>query len=313
MRIGLVVDSGCDLPQEFLLDHGIELLPIAIKLGADSLVDAHDADAAMEFYRNDIGSRGADASTTAYTTDQITDLFLGRLVGEYDYVFCQTVMRSRSRIFENATKASFRILSGYRSQREEAGCDSPFAMRVIDTGTLFTGQGVIAAETARLIAAGSSANEIRQRIDEMVQAVQAYAVPQDVYYLRARARHKGDRSMGRFGAMLANTFDIKPILHGHRNKTGVIAKMRGFDEAAERVLNNIRRQVEKGLDAPFVCLSYAGDLELMHLLPGYPELAELCSDEGVTLLESVMSVTGGINLGPGTLTAAMLAKGHKFQ
>lgn len=313
MRIGLVVDSGCDLPQEFMQEHGIVLLPIAIRLGDDSLIDAHDAEAAMEFYRNEIGSRGADADTTAYTTDQITELFLGRLVGEYDYVFCQTVMRSRSRIFENATKASFRILSGYRSQREEAGCDSPFAMRVIDTGTLFTGQGVIAAETARLIASGAGATEIRQRIDYMVSSVQAYAVPQDVYYLRARARRKGDRSLGLLGATLASAFDIKPILIGHRNATDAIAKVRGFDDAAERVLNNIRRQVIAGLDAPFVCISYAGDLQFMHMLPGYPELVEVCEERGVTLLESVMSVTGGINLGPGTLTVAMLAKGHKFK
>ncbi len=313
MRIGLVVDSGCDLPADFMQEHGIELLPIAIRLGDDALVDTHDAAAAMEFYRNEIGSRGADAATTAYTTDQITELFLGRLVGEYDYVFCQTVMRSRSRIFENATKASFRILSDYRSQREEAGCDTPFAMRVIDTGTLFTGQGVIAAETARLIASGTGANEIREQIDAMVSAVQAYAVPQDVYYLRARARRKGDRSLGLMGAVLASTFDIKPILAGQRNQTESIAKVRGFDNAAERVLNNIRRQVIAGLDAPFVCLSYAGDLALMHLLPGYAELAEACADRNISLLESVMSVTGGINLGPGTLTAAMLAKGHKFQ
>ncbi len=313
MRIGLVVDSGCDLPQEFMQEHGIVLLPIAIRLGNDSLIDAHDAEAAMEFYRNEIGSRGADADTTAYTTDQITELFLGRLVGEYDYVFCQTVMRSRSRIFENATKASFRILSDYRAQREEAGCDTPFAMRVVDTGTLFTGQGVIAAETARLIAAGAGATEIRQRIDYMVSAVQAYAVPQDVYYLRARARRKGDRSLGLFGAMLASTFDIKPILAGHHNSTRAIAKVRGFDDAAERVLNNVRRQVVAGLDAPFVCISYAGDLRLMHLLPGYPELVQACQDHEITLLETVMSVTGGINLGPGTLTVAMLAKGHKFK
>ncbi len=312
MRIGLVVDSGCDLPEDFMQEHGIQLLPIAIRLGEDSLVDAHDPQAAMEFYRNEIGSRGADAETTAYTTDQITELFLGRLVGEYDYVFCETVMRSRSRIFENATKASFRILSGYRPSREEAGCDSPFAMRVVDTGTLFTGQGVIAAETARLIASGASANKIRSRIDGMVQAVQAYAVPQDVYYLRARARRKGDRSLGLLGAVFASTFDVKPILVGHRNTTEAIARVRGFQEATERVLGNVRRQVEAGLDAPFVCLSYAGDLKLMRVLPGYPELAEACSQRGVTLLESVMSVTGGINLGPGTLTVAMLAKGHEF-
>lgn len=313
MRIGLVVDSGCDLPEDFVLAHSMETLPISVRLGQDTLIDRHDDSAALEFYRNQIGTRGADAGTMPYSAEQITRLFQERLVRDYDYVFCQTLTRSRSALFENATKASFSILSGYREHHEGARRDSPFAMRVLNTGTLFAGQGVIAAETARLIATGVPVNEIRQRVEGMVPGVRAWALPQDVYYLRARARSKGDRSISLLSVALAATLDVKPIIYGAQDGTEVIAKMRGFDNAAERILRNLRMAVERGLDAPFVVLSYAGDLKLMRLLPGYAELAACCAEHEVSLLESVMSITGGINLGPGALTAGILAKEHKFQ
>jgi len=157
------------------------------------------------------------------------------------------------------------------------------------------------------------AGEVRQRVKGMIESVRAYAVPQDTYYVRARGRLKGDRSVGWLSALLASTLDIKPVLTARNNRTEVVARIRGFDAAAERVIANLRRAVEWGLDAPYVVLSYAGDLELMRMLPGYSELQDLCARQNVTMLESVMSVTGGIHLGPGTFSAAVLAKQHEFQ
>lgn len=313
MRIGLVVDSSCDLPQAFREQHDVRVLPITIRVGQDLLLDQQDPQAALEFYRSELGARGADAESMPFAADQIAELFLDQLVGDFDYVFCQTVSRTRSSIFENATKASFTILSEYRDYLSGAARSSPFAMRVLNTGTFFSGQGVIAAETARMIEAGYSPTDIRERLDMLVGCVRAYAIPQDVYYLRARARSKGDRSMGLLTAALASTLDIKPIIRGQQDDTDVVARVRGFDNAVERVLNQLRTQVERGVDAPFVGLSYAGELECMRLLPGYKELAKVCADHEVTLLESVMNVTGGVNLGPGTLSAAILAKSHEFQ
>lgn len=313
MRIGLVVDSSCDLPQDFREQHDIRVLPITIRIGQDHLLDQQDPQAALEFYRSELGARGADAESMPFAADQIAELFLEQLIGDFDYVFCQTVSRTRSSVFQNATKASFTILSEYRDYLSGAARSSPFAMRVLNTGTFFSGQGVIAAETVRMIEAGCSPTEIRERLDLLVASVRAYAIPQDVYYLRARARAKGDRSMGLLSAMMASTLDIKPIICGQQDHTEVVARVRGFDNAAERVLKQLRQQVEQGLDAPFVGLSYAGELACMRLLPGYEELAQACESYEVTLLESVMNVTGGVNLGPGTLSAAILAKSHEFQ
>ena len=33
MRIGIVVDSACDLPREFLDQHGVLVMPITLRIG----------------------------------------------------------------------------------------------------------------------------------------------------------------------------------------------------------------------------------------------------------------------------------------
>ena len=107
MRIGLVVDSACDLPADYQRQHRISLLPVTVHIGEDTLTDLRDEQATLQFLHSHIAERGADAETSPFTVQQITELFLGKLVKDYDHVFCLTTSRTRSPIYENATQASF--------------------------------------------------------------------------------------------------------------------------------------------------------------------------------------------------------------
>ncbi len=312
MRVGLVVDSACDLPDEWLKDNHLEILPIGIRVDGDSVVDRHDSTASLEFYRHHIGDKGHNAESVPYSTEQICELFMGRLVTEFDFVFCQTITRSRSPIYENATKASFSILSEYHGARRDAGVPGPFALRVMNTGSLFAGQGVLAAETLRMIRKGLGPNAIRQRLESLIDGVRAYAIPPDLYYLRARARKKGDRSVSLVGAALGSALDIKPILCGYADETRPVAKVRGFDAAVERLFDYAAERVSQGLLSPYVVVSYAGELDALKAMPGFIRLQQACRTAEVELLCSVMSVTGGVNLGPGAVSLGLIAEPHEF-
>ena len=87
MRIGLVVDSACDLPGDYLRQHGVTLLPVTVHIGEDSLTDMRDEKATLQFLHSHIAERGADAETSPFSVQQIQELFLGRLVIDYEYVF----------------------------------------------------------------------------------------------------------------------------------------------------------------------------------------------------------------------------------
>jgi DegV family protein with EDD domain len=313
MRIGLVVDSACDLPGGFLADNNITILPITVRIGDAVQVDHRDERATLEFLHAQIAERGADAETTPFTVQQIQDLFLKKLVIDYDYVFCMTITKSRSPIFDNAMQASFAILNDYRPVRAAAGNDTPFALRVIDSQNLFAGQGILPVEAVRLRAAGEGPPKIRARLEHLAMHTHGYLVPRDLYYIRNRARKKGDRSVSLFSAAIGTALDIKPVLHANRGETGPVAKIKGFDAAVRKVFEFAARRVHAGLLTPTLCLSYGGDLGEMRALPGYPQLRDACAERNIDVYESVMSLTGMVNVGKGAVVVGFAADPHKFE
>ena len=312
MRIGLVVDSACDLPLDYLCKHDITVLPITVRIGDAVLADQRDEQATLQFLDTQIAQRGAEAETMPYTVKQIQDLFLQKLVIDYDYVFCMTITRTRSPIFDNAQQASFAILNDYRPIRTAAGHDTPFALRVIDTQNLFSAQGVLAVEAVRLRDADEGPPKIRARLENLAIYTQGYLVPRDLYYLRNRARTKGDRSVSLLSAALGSALDIKPILHCNRGETAPVAKIKGFDQAVDKRLDFTIRRIQAGLMTPTVCLSYGGELAEMRALPGYEKLRMACEAQQVELYESVMSLTGMVNVGKGALVVGFAAETVKF-
>ena len=312
MRIGLVVDSACDLPQDFIARHGIEILPISVQIGDTVQVDHRDEATTLAFLRSHLAERGADAQTVPFTVEQIRDLFLQKLVIDYDYVFCMTVTRTRSPIFDNAQQASFAILNGYKDVRAAAGIATPFALRVIDTQNLFSAQAILPVEAARLRDAGEGPAKIRARLEHLALHTYGYLIPRDLYYIRHRARLKGDRSVGLLSVALGTALDIKPVLRGHRGDTAPVAKTKGFEPAAARLFAFAARRVAAGLLTPTLALCYGGDLDELRALPGYDALRAACDAHGIEVFESVMSLTGMVNVGKGAVVVGFAAEAHAF-
>jgi DegV family protein with EDD domain len=313
MRIGLVVDSACDLPGRYFREHAITLLPVTVRIGDDTLTDMRDEQETLQFLHSHIAERGADAETAPFTVQQIQELFLGRLVIDYDYVFCLTTTRTRSPIYDNAMQASFAILNEYRPIRAAAGHDTPFALRVVDSQNVFAGQGVTAVEAVRLIESGEGAAKIRARLEYLALHTHAYMVAPDLQYLRARTRKRGDRSVSLVAATLGSALDIKPILHCNRGETGPVAKVKGLDNACERLFRFACERVRAGLLTPTLCLSYGGELAEMRALPGYEDLRATCASHNIELFEAVMGLTGMVNVGKGALTVGFASEPHAFE
>lgn len=313
MRVGIVVDSACDLPQDFIREHNIVLLPITVRIGEAVLADHRDEEATLSFLHAHVAEHGAEAETIAFSVNQIRDLFLGKLVIDYDHVFCLTITKTRSPIYDNAMQASFAILNDYKPVRQAAGHNWPFALRVLDTQNLFAAQAVMAVEAVRLREAGAGVQQMRERLETLAGNLHGYLVPRDLYYLRARARHKGDRSVGLLSAALGSALDIKPILHGHRGETSPVAKVKGFDGAVAKLFEFAGNRVRSGLMTPTLCLSYGGELSDLHALPGYDKLRATCQEHGVTVYESVMSLTGMVNVGKGAVVVGFADGPHSFE
>jgi fatty acid-binding protein DegV len=286
-------------------------MPVTVHLDRRDLVDARDPELTREFYRQHLAAKG-NAATSPFTVEQIKQLFLSRLVLDYDFVFCLTIASSRSPIHDNAVRASHAILSEYKPIRVRAGVPGAFALRVMDTQNLFAAQGLVAIEAVRLIKAGESPNRIGERLEQIALNTYGYMLPRDLYYLRARAHKKGDKSVSWLGAALGTALDIKPLIRGYRNQTGPCARLRGFEGGAERLFSYLDGRLRRGLRAPSVCISYGGELRELDGIPGYRGFVKACEAAAVEVHASVMSITGAINVGEGALAVAFADQPHEF-
>ena len=310
MRMGLAIDASCDLPQAFLEEHQIAVMPIAVKLDGKVFKDDRDPQEIERFlYMKLAGTHAAE--TEPCSVEDVQRMFLDRLVLERDCVFCLTITATRSPIHDHVVKASFAILKQYREVRDRAGVSGPFLMRVVDTRNVFAGEGPAVFEAARLIQAGEAPPAIRERLGLVANHTYAYMLPRDLHHLRNRTKKKGDRSVSLFSAVVGTALDIKPLLRCFRGETGPVGKVRGFEHGAQTLFGYAARRVRAGLMVPVVCVSYGGDLAEMTALPGYEELRHACEETGVTLLEAPMSITGMVNVGAGAVTLGLVAEEHE--
>lgn len=312
MKVGLVVDAGCDLPRSFIDDNNILVLPVNIQYGGNTVIADRNEATMQQFYSGHANKQAHDAQSTPFTADEIKQLLLDRAVTQFDFVIMETVPKSRSAIFDNATDASHSLLSEYKEVRKEAGLDGPFATRVIDSQTLFAGQGVLAAETVRMVNEGKSGSAIVKKIDTLSHFVTALAVVPDLGYLRKRAKKRGDKSVGWAGVLLGSALDIKPILCARRDDTFAAAKVRGFEHAVEAMFDHSMNAIHAGLMAPIVCISYAGDVADVEQMPGFAKLARTCERKDIQLLTAPMGLTGAVNVGPGSISIGLITNNFPF-
>jgi DegV family protein with EDD domain len=312
MRLGILVDAACDLPRAFIAQNPIRMMPIPIRIGDRELVDVRDEDDTRKFSENVLAAGVVDAEIHPYAQEQLEALFLERIVLDFDYVICLTITASRSPIFEQTQKFAFQIITKYKPLRLAAGVPGPFAMRVLDSGNLFAAQGVQVMELARLIRADTPVARIVRRLEEIIPQTYCYIVPADLRYMHARDKQRGGKGVGFVGHTLGNALDVKPIARCFRGETGSVAKVRHFAAAAERLFTNVTREIERGLVVPFVNLSYGGDWTALTQGPAYVALARAASLRGVELHWSYLSMTAGVNVGPGALTVGIIAQPHSF-
>ncbi|MBO6850812.1 MAG: DegV family protein [Marinobacter sp.] len=312
MRVGLIVDSACDLPYEFTRKHDLFILPVTAVIDGQTYTDDHDPVRTQEFYQSGLLQKGHQAETRAFSAEQIHDLFMEQIVTQFDVAICETVARSRSLVYQNATEAMNSVMSHYQEARKASGREGKFAMRVIDSKQIFAGQGLLAAHTLKLINQKVSKNALRHEVETFTDKIYTCVIPRDLHYIRERARSRGDKSVSALVAFLGKALNITPVIFGQGAEGKPAVKTRSFAMAAEKVLNYAAGRVDAGLLTPYVSLSCGLTWTEIEDLPGLNRLRDACERNGVELLLSQMGITSSIYIGPGSLCLSLAAEPHTF-
>ncbi len=307
MRIGIVTDSACDLPLSYREQHNILTLPIGLRFGDKHSLDIRDPIQTKDFYQLYSVEKDTKAETIPLSADEVARLFLEHWVLDYDLLLVITISQSRSKIFENTTKASFKIRSDCRELRRQAGINTAFTLMVMDSRTLFTGQAVLVQEAVQLIESGVPFDQLRPSIERLSEFVYGYLVPNDLSYLYKVASTKGDRSVSWLSSKVGTLVDVKPIIQVNRGETVPIAKHRGFEQTLSKLFSRATQAINRGLLTNSIAMSYAGDPNVIRKLEDYQSFCDYAKKAGLQTTLSVMSTTAGINVGPGAFAMAYIA------
>lgn len=205
--IAITTDSTCDLPQRFIDENDITVVPLTILL--EDTVYRDGVDIKPDDVYSFVEKTGKLPKTSAVTPAEYFEVFK-QLTDEGKKVVHIGFSSGLSSSFQNACVAA--------SEFDNVFC--------VDSKTLCTAQGLLVLKACDYRAKGMDAKKIADRVTKLVPKVSATFVLDGLEYL-----HKGGRcsSVARFGA---NVLGIKPSI-AVDNQTGkleVSKKYRGKTE-----------------------------------------------------------------------------------
>jgi len=311
LRLGIVIDSAAEVPQSVLDNPHVRLLPVPIRIGDKTYVDERKPDATRDFNQRFLELRTAEVSKSMPPGEpEIRKFLLDHVSTDFDHVFALFVMSSRSPIFKSAFDAASRVITDSMPVRMRAGIKGPLLVECYDSMNLFAGYGVQVLEALREFEAEKLVSNIRSHMQESGKNAYGYLAPANLDYLLTRARARGDNSVGAFGQAAAKMLGIMPILRGWQGKTEAVAKVRGVNAARLHILALARRELGKGLLAPFISVSYSGDTADVEAIPAYRTLVSEASAKGVAVVLQEMAPTNSVNAGANALSVGFIAKPH---
>ncbi len=221
--VAITADSTCDLPQSYVAENEITIIPLSILLGDKSYRDGIDV-TPEDIYRY-VDKNGVLPKTSAVTPAEYYNVFKS-LTDEGKKVVHIGFSSGLSSSFQNACVAA--------QEFDDVYC--------VDSKSLCTAMGLLVLKACDFRDKGMDAKRIADKVNKLVPKVSATFVLENLEYL-----HKGGRcsSVAKFGA---NVLGIKPSIavENQSGKLEVAKKYRGkmdavYKQYASDRLNEIKK------------------------------------------------------------------------
>lgn len=202
MKIKVLSDSTCDLPQELIEKYNITIVPLTIIKNEQAFSDGITITPAEIFAH--VASGGSLCSTAAVNAGDYAQWF-EKYTSDYDGVIHVNISSEFSCSYQNACLAAENFNN----------------VRVVDSRNLSTGQGLVVLEVIKLA-------QTCQTLDELHQKAQAFTEKVEASFLLDRLDYmvKGGRCSSA-AALGANLLNLKPCIEVKNGKMGVVKKYRG--------------------------------------------------------------------------------------
>lgn len=276
MTIRIVTDSSCDLSADDIERYRITVVPLTIRFGDEEFTDGEGLSA--EGFYEKMAASDELPSTAAPAPGAFEAAFRGLADSGADAVVCVNLSFALSATGESA-QAAARALGG------------EVDVRVVDSGKVSVGLGLMVKAAAAAADAGQSADEIEAQLARIKDRVFIYAALDTLENLK-----KGGR-IGTAQAMLGSALSIKPCL----DITSGVVQEAGKQRTRGKARNWLAKQVAD-----------AGELEHLAIAHGAADdidafVASLGDSPARNpLTVALIGPVVGTHAGPGVIAAAFI-------
>lgn len=274
--IRIVTDSSCDLPDDAIARHRIEVVAQTVRFGEEELLDREEL-STEEFWRR-LTTGSVLPSSAAAPVGRFQEAFARLVSAGADGIVVLIVSSKVSSTFQSATLAA-----------EQFPARIP--VRVVDSGLVSTALGLAAIEAAEVAATGASIEEVEAAARSACERGHIFATLATLDYLRRGGR------IGAVAALIGGLLEVKPLIAFEDGRIAAAGRVRSRRRALAAVLDHIQ---EQGDSISRLAVAHADPVEL-------PEFLQ--SVAGIHQGEVMVARIGpavGTHTGPGTLGVAYL-------
>lgn len=234
----ITTDSTCDLPQKYVDEYNIKVIPLSILLGNNEYSDGVDIKP-EDIYKH--VENGGDLPKTAAVPPS-----------KYYSIFSEAVKQGKKVVhigLSSAISSSYQNACVAAAEFDDVYC--------VDSKSLCTAMGLLVLKACDFREKGYDAKKIHDKIEKLVPKVSTTFVLNSLEYL-----HKGGRCSGvaRFGA---NILGIKPSI-AVDNATGaldVAKKYRGkMENVYKQYITDCVKDINK-IDTSRIVIANSGGIE----------------------------------------------------
>ena len=236
MKIKLIYDSMCDIPEEINNKEFVEMIPLTINIDGKEYKDGIDF-TKEEFY-NILNNSNSLPKTSQVTYIDFKEKFEKYTKEGYD-VICIT----------GSSKASGKYQSANLAKADVEG-----NIYIFDSLFLSLGSGQYIIKASHLIEEGDlSASEIVEELEKLRASVNLLFVPFTLEYLKQSGR------LPSVVSFVGNMLSIKPICSMQDGKNKIVSKVRGTKQIASKLVDMILELNNGQLEDKIVTIGYGSN------------------------------------------------------
>jgi DegV family protein with EDD domain len=274
--IRIVTDSSCDLPDEVIARHRIEVVPLTIRFGEEELLDREELTSEDFWHRLTTGHTLPE--TAAPSVGRFQQAFTRLVSAGADGIIDLSLSSKVSATIQSATLAAEQFTAG-------------IPVRVIDTGLVSGALGLAAIEAAKAASAGGSIDEVEAVARAACERGRIFATPNTLEYLRRGGR------IGGAAALIGGLLDVKVLIGFEDGKVAGIGRVRSRKRALAAIIDHVQ---EHAASIAHLAVVHSDPTELPDFLRSLAEVYE-----GEPMMCRFGPVVG-THIGPGALGVTYL-------